>query len=339
MAKITLKKIAETLGISVATVSKALKDYDDVSPETKAKVKSLAESLNYKPNFLAQSLRNQESKTIGLIIPEIVHHFFASIIAGVINAAKKKGYLVITLQSGESYDFEKKQIELLLDKNVDGILLSLADNTVDYMHLSNLIESGFPIVLYDKITKSIHCSKVVINDQKAAFNATQYLIDTGCKKIAHVRGPLKPQTTIDRFIGYKNALKENDIEFDTSIVFEAPHLSLEDGQKIAKEIYKNHKDVDAVFAFTDLTATGVMVGLKELNVKIPEEVSIMGFSNWLLTRITSPKLSTVNQPGFKMGKQAFKVLYKEIKDRKAKTKVEFKTVELPTKLVIRDSTR
>jgi len=339
MAKTTLKKIAESLGLSISTVSKALKDYDDVSPTTKAKVKALADSLHYKPNFLAQSLRNQESKTIGLIIPEIVHHFFASIIAGVIKAAKKKGYLVITLQSGESYEFERKQIELLLDKNVDGILLSLADNTVDYKHLSNLIESGFPIVLYDKISKSIHCNKVVINDQKAAFNATKYLIDSGCKKIAHIRGPLKPQTTIDRFIGYKNALKDNGIEFDKSIVFESPNLSLEDGKEIAKEIYKNHKDVDGVFAFTDLTAVGVMTGLKELNVKIPKNISVMGFSNWLLTRITSPKLSTVNQPGIKMGKQAFKLLYKEIQNRKAKINVEFKTVELPTKLVIRESTK
>lgn len=339
MIKPTLKKIAQTLGLSIATVSKALKDYDDVSPKTKAKVKALAESLNYKPNFLAQSLRNQESKTIGLVIPEIVHHFFANIIAGVINAAKKKGYLVITLQSGESYEFEKRQIELLLNKNVDGILLSLADNTVDYNHLRKLIDSGFPIVLYDKISKSIHCSKVVINDQKAAFNATKYLIDSGCKRIAHIRGPLKPQTTIDRFIGYKNALKDNGIEFDKTIVFEAPNLSLEDGKRIALEIYNNHKNIDAVFAFTDLTATGVMTGLQELDVKIPKDISIMGFSNWLLTSITSPKLSTVNQPGFKMGKKAFKLLYKEIQYRKAKKNVEFKTIELPTKLVIRDSTR
>jgi len=339
MAKITLKQIAETLGLSIATVSKALKDYDDVSPTTKAKVKALAESLNYKPNFLAQSLRNQESKTIGLVIPEIVHHFFASIISGVINAAKKKGYLVIVLQSSESYEFEKKQIELLLDKNVDGILVSLADNTVNYKHLSNLIESGFPIVLYDKISKSVHCSKVVINDQKAAFNATKYLIDSGCKKIAHVRGPLKPQTTIDRFIGYKNALKEYDMEFDKSIVFEASNLSLENGQDIAKEIYENHKEVDGVFAFTDLTATGVMTGLQKFNVKIPDEISIMGFSNWLITSITSPKLSTIDQPGFEMGKKAFKLLYKEIQNRKAKVEVEFKTVELPAVLVIRESTR
>ncbi|MEJ2113902.1 MAG: substrate-binding domain-containing protein, partial [Flavobacteriaceae bacterium] len=225
------------------------------------------------------------------------------------------------------------------DKNVDGILLSLADNTVDYKHLKNLIASGFPIVLYDKISKSVTCNKVVINDQKAAFNATQYLIDSGCNKIAHVRGPLKPQTTIDRFIGYKNALKENGIEFDKSIVFEAPNLSLEDGQDIAKEIYTNHNDVDGVFAFTDLTAIGVMNGLKKFNVKIPDDISIMGFSNWLLTSITSPKLSTVNQPGFEMGKKAFNLLFEEIQNRKAKISVEFKTVELPTELVIRESTR
>ena len=134
-------------------------------------------------------------------------------------------------------------------------------------------------------------------------------------------------------------MKDNGIEFDKTIVFEAPNLSLEDGKRIALEIYNNHKNIDAVFAFTDLTATGVMTGLQELDVKIPKDISIMGFSNWLLTSITSPKLSTVNQPGFKMGKKAFKLLYKEIQYRKAKKNVEFKTIELPTKLVIRDSTR
>ena len=258
MTKVTLKKIASTLGISPATVSKALKDYPDISEDTKLKVKELAESLNYKPNSFAQSLRNRESKIIGLIIPKIVHHFFSNIINGVIEAAKEKGYLVITLQSDESYEREKNQINLLIEKNVDGILLSLSDKTVNYKHINQIIEQGVPIVLYDKISKLVNCSKVIINDRKASYNATKYLIDTGCKKIAHIRGPLKPQTTIDRHMGYKNALIDNNIPYDDSLVYISNNLSFEDGYNLAEEIVKDHKDIDGVFSFTDLVATGVL---------------------------------------------------------------------------------
>lgn len=339
MSKVTLKKIAETLGLSTATVSKALKDYGDISPKTKLKVKELAATLNYKPNSFAQSLRNQESKIIGLIIPEIVHHFFANIIMGVIRTAEKNGYLVITLQSDESYKIEKKQIELLLNRNVDGILISLADNTVNYKHIKEIRQAGVPIVLYDKISKSIDCHKVVIDDQKAAFNATEHLIDCGCKRIAHVRGSLKPQTTIDRFIGYKNALKAHNIPFDSSIVFETEHLTYEDGKQIADIIALNHKDIDGIFAFTDLLATGIMVGLKEYGYNVPEDVSIIGFSNWFLTTITSPTLSTVDQPGFQMGEKAFELLLEEINDIKNKNKVNYKNVEICTKVIIRESTK
>ena len=339
MSKVTLKNIAKTLGLSTATVSKALKDYSDISPETKLRVKELAESLNYKPNSFAQSLRYQESKIIGLIIPQIVHHFFANIVLGVIKTAEKKGYLVITLQSDESYSVEKEQIDHLINRNVDGILMSLADNTVNYKHIKEVRKAGVPVVLYDKISKSIDCHKIVINDQKAAFDATQHLIDIGCKRIAHVRGTLKPQTTIDRFIGYKNALKANNIPFDSSIVFETEHLTYEDGRNIAGEIALNHKDIDGVFAFTDLLATGILVGLKEHGIKIPEDVSIMGFSNWFLTTITSPTLSTVDQPGYDMGEVACNLLLEEINEVKKGIVVKYKTIEIPTKVVIRESTK
>lgn len=339
MSKVTLKKIAETLGLSTATVSKALKDYDDISPKTKLKVKELANALNYKPNSFAQSLRNQESKIIGLIIPEIVHHFFANIILGIIKTAEKNGYLVITLQSDESYKIEKKQIELLLYRNVDGILISLADNTVNYKHINEIRQSGVPVVLYDKISKSIDCHKIVIDDQKAAFNATKHLIEIGCRKIAHVRGALKPQTTIDRFKGYKNALKAYDIPFDESIVFETEHLTYEDGRMIADEIALNHRDIDGVFAFTDLLATGILVGLKEHGFKIPQDISIIGFSNWFLTTITTPTLSTVDQPGFLMGEEAFNLLLEEINDLKKGNEPLYRTVEIPTKVIIRNSTK
>ena len=338
MIRTTLKDIAKRLNLSVGTVSKALKNYPDISQSTKDRVHALVKELNYKPNSFAQNLRNRESKIIGLIIPQIVHHFFANIILGVTEAAEKKGYLVIVLESAESYEVEKKHIDLLIKRNVDGLLLSLADNTIKYNHINDIINMGVPIVLYDKISKSIDCNKIVIDDKKAAFNATKYLIDSGCKKIAHIRGSLKPQTTIDRFLGYKNALKAHEIPFDDSIVFESKELSFEDGKKLAKEIVEN-KEIDGVFAFTDLLAAGVLRGLQECGVNIPGDISVMGFSNWLITRITTPTLSTIDQPGYDMGLQAFYLIYEEIMSRKNQIRIRHRTIELPADLIIRNSTR
>ena len=338
MGKTTLRKLAKQLNLSVGTVSKAIKDYPDISESTKERVNALVKELNYKPNSFGQNLRNQESKIIGLIIPQIVHHFFANIILGVTEAAERKGYLVIVLESAESYETEKKLLDLLLKRNVDGLLLSLADNTVKYNHITDIVNQDLPIVLYDKISKSIDCHKVIIDDKKAAYNATKYLIDSGCRKIAHVRGPLKPQTTIDRFQGYKNALKDYHIPFDKSIVFESNNLTFNDGKRLAHEILKNDK-IDGVFAFTDLLASGVLKGLLEAEVRIPEDISVMGFSNWLITEMTSPALSTVNQPGYDMGKQAFNLLYEDIMSRKNKMRIKNRTIELPTELIIRNSTK
>lgn len=339
MPKVTLKKIAEVLGISPATVSKALKDYPDISKATKIKVQELAKTLNYKPNSVAQSLRNQESRIIGLIIPQIVHHFFSNIINGVIQAAAKKGYLVITLQSNESYELEKKQIELLIEKNVDGILISLSDKTINHKHINQIIDYGVPIVLYDKISKLVNCSKVIINDRKAARNATQYLIDTGCRRIAHIRGPLAPQTTVDRFLGYKKALELNGIPYNESLVYTSENLSFEDGYSIAKTMLEEHDDIDGVFSFTDLVASGVLVRFKEMGVDVPEDISIMGFSNWFLTNVTSPSLSTVDQPGYEMGKKAFSLLYHEIKSSKTDKLTTPEIIEIPTKVIARGSTK
>jgi LacI family transcriptional regulator len=203
MKQATLKEIAEKLGISITTVSKALKDYSDVSLKTKTAVISLAKELNYSPNTFAVNLRTQESKTIGLIIPEIVHHFFSNIIKGIITEAEHNGYLVIILQSNESLELEKKQVALLINKRVDGILISLSNDTNDDDHLKAILERNIPLVQFDKISKLINSSKVIINDQKAAMNATQHLIDAGFTKIAYIRGPINPQNSIDRFIGYK----------------------------------------------------------------------------------------------------------------------------------------
>ncbi|MFL1895218.1 LacI family DNA-binding transcriptional regulator [Aquimarina sp. 2-A2] len=341
MKPVTLKQIAEHLNISVTTVSKALKDYPDVSKKTKSLVKEYASILNYRPNTFAVNLRTKESKTIGLIIPEIVHHFFSSVIKGIISQAEKKGYLVIILQSNESYELEKKQVDLLMSQRVDGILISLANGTADFSHLTDVIDQEKPLVMFDKIAKLVRCSKVVINDIQAAYAATQHLIDTGCKRIAHFRGPLLPQNSIDRFLGYKKALQDNNMQYDPSLVYicECSDESFEEGKKNAIQLLKDHQDVDGIFINTDLVAVGAISEFNKLGIKIPEQIAIVGFSNWFMSSAITPSLTTVDQPGFEMGKVAFKCLYKEIKASKKNKSFVPKTIELKTDLIKRDSTK
>ena len=336
---VTLKQIAEELGISITTVSKALKEYPDVSKKTRKLVRETASLLNYKPNSFAVNLRTKESKTIGLIIPEIVHHFFSSVIKGIISQAEKKGYLVITLQSNESYELEKKQIDLLLNKRVDGILISLANGTADYKHINEVISQETPIVMFDKIAKVVKCSKVIIDDRKAAYKATQHLINIGCKRIAHFRGPLLPQNSIDRFLGYKQALIDNNLQYDPTLVYLLDDMSFEEGKFYAKQLLKNHNDVDGIFINTDLVAIGAISELNNLGVKVPEQINVIGFSNWFMASVISPSLTTVNQPGFEMGKKAFKLLFKEIKNKKKKKVIGYKDVVLETDLIFRESTK
>ncbi len=339
MREVTLKHIAEILEISVATVSKALKDYPDVSYKTKKRVKELAETLNYRPNSFAVNFRTKESKTIGLIIPEVVHHFFSNVIKGIIAQAEKKGYLVIILQSNESYELEKKQLDLLVSKRVDGILVSLSNDTANYKHINDTLDRDIPLVLFDKTAKLINCSKIIIDDRKAAFMATEHLIKSGCKHIAHFRGPLLPLNSIDRFLGYKKALETYNIEYNPSLVYTCNDVSFEEGFNFAQELINSQKNVDGLFAVSDLVAIGAIAKLNELKIKIPEQISVIGFSNWFMSSAITPSLTTIDQPGYEMGKKAFKRLFKEMTKIKKKQPFKYKTIELPISLVVRNSTK
>lgn len=339
MKEVTLKQIAENLGISVTTVSKALKNYPDVSKKTKALVKEEAKKLHYKPNVFAVNLRTKESKTVGLIIPEVVHHFFSSVINGIIEEAERKGYLVIILQSNESYQLEKKQVDLLISKRVDGIMISLANDTVDISHLLEIKEHEIPLVMFDKISKLVPCSKIIINDRQAAYDATKFLIDSGCKKIAHFRGALLPQNSIDRFLGYKKALEDHGLTYDSSLIYMCERVDYEDGRKAALQLMKDNKEVDGIFAVTDMAAVGAMTVFKEHGIKVPEDISVMGFSNWFLSQAITPSLSTIDQPGYEMGRKTFKLLRKEMKAKKAGLAFEPQTKILETSVIKRDSTK
>ena len=337
MKETTLKHIAETLGISITTVSKALKNYPDVSEKTKKSVLDLANSLQYTPNSFAVNLRTKESKTIGLIIPEVVHHFFSSVVNGIIAEAEKNGYLVIILQSNESLELEKKQVELLINKRVDGIILSLSNESNDDHHLKEIIRREIPLVQFDKIAKLIPSSKVIINDQKAAFEATEHLINRGCKKIAHIRGPINPQNAIDRFLGYKKALEKNNIPFDSKLVYTCKNVTFEEGKEFAEQIIKDHPDVDGIFVITDLVAVGVLAYFNENNIKVPQQVKIIGFSNWFMSQVITPKLSTVDQPSYEMGVQSFSLLLEEMNANKEMKSFTPKTIELTTTIIERES--
>jgi LacI family transcriptional regulator len=339
MNNITLKEIAAQLGISITTASKALKGYSDVSEKTKNAVIELAQKLNYTPNSFAVNLRTKESKTIGLIIPTLVNDFFSYVIKGILEEAKKRDYLVIILQSNEKLEFEKKQIDLLLNKRVDGILMSLSNETGDFDHIQSIISHDTPLVLFDKIAKLVHCSKVTINDKKAAYDAVCYLIKKGYKKIAHFRGSYMPQNSIDRFLGYKKALEDNNLTYDSSLVFVCENNEdFHDGYENAKKVMNEHPEIDAIFAVTDLVAIGIIKYFNEIGISIPQRIAVLGFSNWFMSSVISPKLSTIDQPGFEIGKRSASILFDEINLKKNNLPVVFQSIELETSIIEREST-
>jgi len=338
MPQIRLKDIANKLGLSKATISKALNDSSEISDATKQKVLHTARLLNYTPNQVAVNLRKKQTKTIGVIIPTTVHHFFSKIIDGIIKRAEKDGYLVIILQSNENFSLEKKQVNLLIDKRVDGILISLSNKTNEFVHLKKILNRNIPLVLFDKIEPSIKCSKVKIDDFEAAYNSVTYLINRGYKRIAHFRGDFNPKNSTDRFKGYKQALLDNNIEFDPALVFMCDNNSdFEDGYSNAEKMISNRIEVDAVFAITDLVAIGVIKYFREQQIRIPEDIAVFGFSNWFMSSVVSPTLSTVDQPAQKMGEISMEILLDEINNLKQHKNIIHKEVILPTKLVIRDS--
>jgi len=338
MKNLTLKDIASALNISVTTVSKALKNYPDVSVKTKERVKAYAEKVNFTPNSFAAYLRTHESKTVGIVIPRLNHFFFSSILRGIITEAEKHEYMTFILCSDESYELEKTQIQRLLNKNVDGIFLSIADKTHDLTHIQKIMDKDTNLVIFDKYSKLTSCSSVVIDDRKAAYTAVEHLIKKGKKRIAHFRGPLLPQNSIDRFLGYRQALEENGIEYDKDLVFICNEINDSEGYDHMQLILDQKMDVDAVFVVADLPAVGAIKCLIENKVQIPEEIAVMGFSNWLISSLITPSLSTIDQPGELMGRKAFQVFLDERDTKKRNEPVVFQKYEIETTLIERKST-
>jgi LacI family transcriptional regulator len=243
------------------------------------------------------------------------------------------------MQSNEAYELEKKQIKLLLNKGVDGILISLANSTKNFEHIQRIIDYDIPLVLFDKITKLLKCSKVIINDIKASYDVVTHLINKGYKQIAYFRGDLNPQNSIDRFLGYKKALQDNGINYDPSLVYSCPTANFEEGYANAKKLIEVDKiDVDAIYTITDLTAIGVINYLNEKNIKMPDEIAVFGFSNWFMASVITPTLSSVEQNAYLTGEKSVELIFNEIENKQKGIPFKHETITIDTQLILRNST-
>lgn len=330
----TIKDIASELGISPSTVSRALKDHFEISEATKKAVREVAEKLNYQPNSLALSLRYSKSFTLGVIVPEIVHFYFSTIISGIEDVAQSKGYNVIITQSNESLDREKINLQTLFNHRVDGVLLSISKETTSYDHLENFIEKGLPVVFFDRVADDVKSSKVTVDDAMGAYDATTHLIKKGYKRIAHFEGPTGLNITKERFNGYKKALEENKLPSDPELVIKGCY-SKTDSRKAVFELIKK-KNADAIFAFDDLVALEAVKAAKEYGKNVPLDFGVIGFCNWQFTEMTNPSISTVDQPGFEMGRKAAELLIDQLEKGE---EFQHQSVTLPTQLIARESTR
>lgn len=334
--QVTIKDIARELGISPSTVSRALKDHPDISVETKKAVNALSEKLNYQPNIVALNLRQKKTNTIGVIIPEIVHFFFSTIISGIEDVAYQAGYNVIIAQSNESYQREVTDMKALFNSRVDGMLLSLSRETTNFDHIESIISKGVPIVFYDRMYDSPTSSKVIVDDYAGAKEAVLHMVDQGCKRIAHLMAAPNLIISIDRLKGYQDALTESKLELNKEYVMECYSGTFEEGKRATKKLLSLPNPPDAIFANNDPMAMGAMMAIKEKGLRIPEDIAIVGFSNWFFGEVMDPSLTSVDQPGFEMGQEAARMLIKQI-ESKDKGEPVLETKILKTKLVIRNS--
>ncbi len=333
----TIKDIARELKVSSSTVSRALKDYPGISDETKRKVRELAEKMNYRPNAIALSLQKGRSFTIGVIIPEVVHFFFSTVISGIEEVAFARGYKVILTQTNEKLVREKSSIDTMLSNQIDGVLVSFSKETTNFDHFSNLLDKGFPIVFFDRVPEIHHAITVTVDDYSGAYEATKHLLQQGYRNIVHLSGPANLKISKERERGYTNALIDHGISPDPSFVVECTRGTDDEAQKIATEILQTFSQrPDAFFANNDMAAVGAMLACKAAGLKVPEDVGIVGFSNWQFCSMIDPSLSSVAQPGFNMGAKATEILL-DLIEKKIQLQEFNNSVVLETELLIRKS--
>lgn len=333
-----MKDIAEHFGTSVATVSRALKDSPRISAERRKAIQEFAREHNFCPNTIAESLRNSkvmQPKLIGVILPEIVHYYFSSILAGIEETASQNGYRIMVAVSDEKYEREVKICQSFYENKVCGIIVSQAKDTMNYEHFNRLIDSGVPLVFYDRICTGVDASRVVVDDYKGAFTAVEHLIETGCKRIAFYGSPMTLEISKNRYNGYKDALLRHGMTVENALARFCDNRA--DAEIITPELLRQEDRPDGFFAVNDDTAIGIMYAAKRMGFKVPDDISICGFTNGQRAIACDPMLTTVEQRGRKVGSEAVDILIKKVEGQIPKNKVERRIVK--TRLVIRGTTK
>jgi len=330
---ITIIDIAKLLGVSKSTVSRALKDHPDISTATKEAVHMLAEELNYKPNNIAMSFRNNKSKVIGLIVPHFSPFFFPSVIEAIEKEINKRGYNLMIMQSNESYENEKHNLDILLSNNAEGFLISVSRKTIDYSHFQTIINNQIPIVFFDRVPNHLKADMVLIDDISGAYKAVEYLFQRGNKKIAICLGDPNLLITRNRLKGYKKALEHHNIEVQPHFIISGE--STEEAEQKALELLSSQDNPDAILAISDLTMSGIMRAVYKLQLRIPEDLSIIGFCEEPFSLMYNPQLSVVDPMASEIGKVATERLFQRIHEGNL---LETTTINLPSRLIIRKST-
>ncbi|MBT8304160.1 MAG: LacI family transcriptional regulator [Bacteroidia bacterium] len=334
--RITLKHIAKIFDVSIATVSKSLNDSHEISTETKKKIQAYAKEQNYKPNSIALSLLNKKTKTIGIIIPNILNSFFAKAFVGMEKVASENGFNIISCITNESYEKEVNIMELLKNGTLDGFIISLSEGTQvkqDFSHLTNAINEGLPIVMFDRVTDQVECDKVIVDDMEGAYNATSHLIRTGCKNIALLSELYNLSVGKLRLEGYKKALRDHNIEIDESLII---NVNKNDDFDATLIPFIKDKNIDAILSLDENSAIKAEKTVLNKGYNIPEDMSIIGFTNGKLPRFVTPSISTISQHGRVVGAEAAQMLINRLNDDEDR---EYKTKVINTSLIQRESTK
>lgn len=332
--QVTIKDIAKELNISCSTVSRALKDFPGISPHTRQAVRKLAEKYHYRPNAVALSLRNQRTNIIGVIIPETVHFFFSTVISGIEDEAMKEGYNVMICQSNENYEREADSIDALMSARVDGLLIDISRETKDLAHLQKVVNEGVPMVFFDRLVEGMNAPSVIVDDYQGAYDAVEHLVGQGCRNIVHLAGPENLIIGRKRIEGYISALEDNAIPLNQDFIVECRNGTQEEAEIAMNKLLSSGKKIDGVFANNDLAALGAMKAIKKAGFKIPEDISVVGYSDWQFCSLVEPSLTSVAQPGYEMGREACRLMFQEIN----KSNAQKSTIKiLDTQLVLRES--
>jgi LacI family transcriptional regulator, galactose operon repressor len=347
--KVTLKQIARELDVSISTVSKALRNSIEISEDTRQKVKAFAKLYNYRPNNIALSLKNRKTKTIGVIIPEIVHHFFSKVIRGIELIANNRGYNVIVGLSNESFSKEVINMEMLANGSIDGFILSISKETLlrqDYHHFNETINQGMPIVLFDRAVEEINCDKIIVDDVKGSKKAVKKLIFNGCKNIGIIT--TKDYVSVGRLRtqGYIAALEENKIHPKSGLILKIDveldsEDHLEDLENEIEQFFNNNKHIDGIFAVNELYAITAMKVARKKEIKMPDELQVIGFTDGVLSKHATPSLTTVSQHAQKMGEKAADLLIDRLEldiDNEVEEE-HYQTIVIETELIERESTK